>query len=108
MARREAKKELVEWLETNMYVRHIDIFICIREFFNDDEDREVMNMDHVKEMLWFQADWPPFIDPGVSWLLNKATQQIRDADTIDFMKLVDRASSKYRYSKTRNGLVRRV
>ena len=70
------------------------------------EDGEPIDIYEMKRIIWFSADWPHFVDPGISVLHNLIDYIIDNHHAIELMQAIEADDPEYRFDDANNELIR--
>ncbi len=69
-------------------------------------DSDTIGIDQIKRIIWFSADWPLFVDPGISALQNLIDYIIDDQLAIELMQAIEADNLEYQFNDETNELIR--
>lgn len=59
----------------------------------------------MKRIIWFSADWPLFVDPGISALQNLIDSIVTDRVAIELMQAIEADNPEYQFNDETDELI---
>lgn len=87
-----AKRSLDEFIEAEIANRSYEVK-NIRESIEDQvmmffDNNDSLGVPDMKNIIWFSADWPSFIDPGDNTFISLVDRYVSDEMSIELIRLL--------------------